>query len=327
MYKQGLTQGNAFTNVRNFWESKAAKEGDSPQVTIRDLHFRNHELHTLLNLIPRSKRLLDIGCGNGFGTFILSQRADYTLGVDYAESMILRASQARNNCMDILRRDMKPTPLISMETESSHRTDFAVGDILDLNLDINEFDVITGQRILINLPSHDQQMKALEHLRRYSLINSLLILTEATLQGHQRTDEYRHRFGLPILEKHWNNVYVDESHFDEWTNHGWQVVNTLSFETYMLLSKVIYPAAVGTENCIFLSGANEAACEIANLFRTKAAAKEICIDSMLGMYFERVKRYNEIDGKSIKKWIGDHLKDLPDWKNLGHQKIIVAKAI
>jgi 2-polyprenyl-3-methyl-5-hydroxy-6-metoxy-1,4-benzoquinol methylase len=64
------------------------------------------------------------------------------------------------------------------------------------------FDVITGQRILINLPSHGDQMDALRNLRKFISPNGSLILTEATKQGHERTDLFRSRFGLPMLENY-----------------------------------------------------------------------------------------------------------------------------
>ena len=152
-----------------------------------------------------------------------------------------------------------------------------------------------------------------------------LFLTEPTFQGHEQTDRYREQFKLPILEKYWHNNYVDASRYDEWIGHGWRVLYTLSFEAYMLLSKVIYPAAVGPENCEFLSGANEAACEMANIFRTRASATEIGVSSMLEMYAVRTEQYNKSEGKAIRQWIEKHCNSLPNWEKLGHQQLIIAK--
>lgn len=326
MSRQGQPREKTYENIKKFWESEAAEWGESPQVTIRDHFCRNHELHTLLSMIPRAKRLLDAGCGTGFGTLILSQRADYTLGVDYSKSMVQWAVRAKNDRLYRVQQARKLKLFYDMEIRDDRQVDFVVGDVLNLDLDFNDFDVVTGQRILINLPTHQNQMRALENLRRHSSDNAWLFLTEATLQGHERTDEYRQKFGLPILEKYWHNNYVDESRYDDWADHGWCVVRTHSLETYMLLSKVIYPAAVGPENCIFLSGANEAACQIANIFRTKAAAQEIDIASMLQMYVERVERYDRFEGKALRQWVEKYSDSLPNWENLGHQQIIVAKS-
>lgn len=325
MSRQGQPREKNYENIKNFWESEAAEWGESPQVTIRDHFFRNHELHTLLSMIPRCKRLLDVGCGTGFGTLVLSQRADHTLGVDYSKNMIQWAARAKDDRSYQTYQARRLKLFYDMEPRDDRQVDFVVGDVLNLDLEFKDFDVVVGQRILINLPTHEQQMRALENLRRHSSDNAWLFITEATLQGHKRTDEYRQQFGLPILEKYWHNNYVDEARYDEWVYHGWRVAGTYSFDTYMLLSKVIYPAAVGSENCAFLSGANEAACEIANIFRTKAATQEIGTASMLQMYVERVERYNEIEGRALKQWIEKFSNNLPNSENLGHQQLVVAK--
>ncbi|MHC4748845.1 MAG: class I SAM-dependent methyltransferase [Planctomycetota bacterium] len=326
MSRQGQQREKNYDNIKEFWESEAAEWGDSPQVTIRDHFFRNHELQTLLSVVPRCKRLLDVGCGTGFGTLILSQRAEYGVGVDYSESMIEWAIRARDDRKYRTHQAHKYKLPYAMEVGAYHQVDFRVADILKLDLELKDFEVVTGQRILINLPTHGDQMIALEQLRRHCSDESCLFLTEPTLEGHSQTDRYREQFGLPILEKYWHNNYVNESRYDEWIEHGWRVVHTLSFETYMLLSKVIYPAAVGPQNCEFLSGANEAACEIANVFRTRTSATEIGIPSMLEIYAERTEQYNASEGKAIRQWIEKHCGSLPNWEKLGHQQLIVAKA-
>lgn len=72
MSRQGTPRTRTYENVRAFWEVEAADIGSSPEVTIRDFYFRIHELQTLLPLIPRNARLLDAGCGTGFGTLALA---------------------------------------------------------------------------------------------------------------------------------------------------------------------------------------------------------------------------------------------------------------
>ncbi len=326
MSRQGKTQERMYENIKNFWSSEAAEWGETPQVTIRDYFFRNHELHTLLTVIPKCKRLLDIGCGTGFGTLTFAPRTEYALGIDYDETMIEWAQRAKDDrdYRESQSRNLKM--LYHMGSEEYPNVQFSVGDILDLRLGKNSFDVITGQRILINIPTEREQFQALENLRRYAHNESWLILVEATLQGHERTDRYRQGFDLPPLEKYWHNNYIDESHYDRWSDHGWKVVNTLCFETYMLLSKVLYPAAVGQENCEFLSGANEAASEMASIFRTKASVEEIGINEMLRMYTDRIFGYDESEGKQIRQFFSNIKTDLPDWIHLGHQQMIIARA-
>ena len=70
MSRQGEHRTPTRTNIEAFWNAEAAQLGESPQVTIRDHYFRLHELHTILPVIPHNSRLMDVGCGTGFGTMV-----------------------------------------------------------------------------------------------------------------------------------------------------------------------------------------------------------------------------------------------------------------
>jgi SAM-dependent methyltransferase len=325
MSRQGEQREGTYENIREFWDVEAADIGRTPQVTIRDHYFRLHELQMLLTVIPQTKSLLDIGCGTGFGTIVLSRRAQRTVGGDYSEVMIQWARRFLTD--DQYRHEIATqlSPLWPIGAESA-AIDFQVANIVELDVPPPAFDVITGQRILINLPSHDEQMLALKNLRRVAAPGASLILVEATQQGHAATDAYRASVGVVPLEKYWHNRYVDESRYDEWSSCGWRVNNTLSFDTYMLLSKVIYPAAVGQENCAFLSGANRAAMEIAGMFRTRDAAAELGDEGLLAFWSDRVALYDPQQANSIRAWLGENATNLRDWSRLGHQRLILARA-
>ena len=120
MSRQGNTRERTLKNIRNFWESEAQEWGEQPQVTIRDHNFRIHELHTLLSLIPKSNLMLDIGCGTGFGTLVLSLRAHTTVGCDFSKEMIrwgkrlIADNLYRNRIVNTF------SPLWNIEINSNH---------------------------------------------------------------------------------------------------------------------------------------------------------------------------------------------------------------
>jgi SAM-dependent methyltransferase len=323
MARQGEQRERTFENVRAFWEAEAAEIGSSPQVTIRDLYFRIHELHTLLPLVPRNARLLDAGCGTGFGTVTLARRTAYALGVDYAPTMLAWANRILTDPAHRSRLSRGLSPLWELPVAGDGRIEFRQADVLNLDLPMPAFDVVTAQRLLINLPTFEDQLAALRRLRSVVRDDGMLVLGETTLQGYARTDDYRARFGLPALERHWHNLYLDEERFDQWGNAGWRVEAVAGFDTYMLLSKVVYPAACGPANCEFLSGANAAAMEIACLFRTRGA--EVGDERLLRLYSDRVRFYDPAAAAMVLRWVDRHARDLPDWTSLGHQRLIVAR--
>jgi SAM-dependent methyltransferase len=325
MARQGRPRARTFENVRAFWEAEAAEIGGSPEVTIRDFCFRIHELHTLLPLIPRNGRVLDAGCGTGFGTLALSRRARYVLGIDYSPTMVAWANRLLLDASHRVRLSEALSPLWTLPEPGDGKIEFRIADLLKFQLDAPPFDVVTTQRLLINLPNFEDQLAALRRLRALVSGEGLLVLGETTLQGYARTDAYRARFGLPALERYWHNLYVDEARLGEWRAAGWRVERVLGFDTYMLLSKVVYPAACGPENCAFLSGANTAAMEVACLFRTRAAASEIGDEPLLRLYEEQVSRYDATAAAAIGKWTDRHARELPDWSGLGHQRLILAR--
>ena len=325
MTRQGEPNERTLENVRAFWEAEAADIGNSPEVTIRDFYFRIHELHTLLPLVPRGARLLDAGCGTGFGTLVLSHRTRYALGVDYSPTMIGWANRLLDDPEQRARLSRRLSPLWDLPEVGSGRIEFRHADVLSLDLEEAAFDVVTGQRFLINLLTFEEQLGALRKLRSLVRDDGVLIVGETSLNGYAPTDAYRARFSLPPLERYWHNLYLDEERFGEWRGAGWNVETVLGFDTYMLLSKVVYPAACGEANCAFLSGPNAAAMEMACLFRTRAAAAELGDLRLLGAYADRVHRYDPTAALAIRRWIGENARALPDWSGLGHQRLIVAR--
>lgn len=325
MSRQGEARAATNENIKEFWEQEASEWGESPQVTIRDHYFRLHELHALIGVIPRVERLLDIGCGTGFGTMYVARRARITVGVDYSEHMIRWAQRLLGDAA--YRAKTGELSLLWPLEPPPGELLFAVGDILNLKTPVSDFGCISGQRILINLPTHEQQIRALANLRAVAAPGATLVLVEATQEGHARTDAYRQRFGLPILEKYWHNNYVFSARVDEWTKVGWQLERVMHFDTYVLLSKVIYPAALGQDNCKFLSGANAAAMDVANVFRSRAAVEEVGVDAMLALWTERVRLYDGAEAAAIAAWVGVHAAELGDWSRLGHQELFVARAV
>lgn len=313
-----------FENVKEFWDQEASLKGAKPVATIRDHFFRIHELNILNSLIPAGSAVLDVGCGTGFGTAILNSKASKTLGIDYSAEMIKWADKIitdesyKKNLYDELGYDL--------EVETDH-LEFKTQDALTPLPEQKTYNIITAQRVLINMVDHEAQLELLKNLKNYADSNTTFLLVEATLQGHENTNKIRNKFGISDLERYWRNCYVDEDRLSDWEKLGLEIKETITFDTYMLFSKVIYPAACGEDNCQFISGANKAAMEIANKYQTKEDVLKIGLEEVMNEFLDKLKSYDQDEHDKINNWLKDNLEKIKNtnWQGLGHQKLFICK--
>ena len=255
-YYEDLTSGISPSNedkrqlIFENWANTAKDYGDEPDATIRDLLLRKLNTAETCKFIQNTDRIIDIGCGNGFATKSYASCADSGIGVDYIPAFVEKAN----------------------EINGGQNLQFLTGDILDLSSikkEYGEFDKVIAERTLINLVSWDDQKKAIGQLDSLLRPGGLLILTEVTIQGHESIDNLREKYGLSILEKHWNNVYIDENmlldHLSQSSyGHGvaYELIHKYTFGFYSLVSKVLYPYMIYPDEPSFDSRINKAAAEL-----------------------------------------------------------------
>lgn len=327
MARQGEPREPTVENIRRFWEGEAAGLGNTPEATIRDLFFRLHEIETLVPLVPEQSSLLDAGCGNGFGTLLLAPRARRVVAVDCSEGMLGWARRLQDDAEHRRRLSAQHARLRPLAAPRPENVEFRLADVTQLDLGPERFEVVTTQRLLINLPSRELQRRALARLREHAAPGAVLLMAETTLQGYARSDAFRARVGLGALERHWHNLYLDEDDLPGWQTLGWRADAVIGFETYLFLSKVVYPAACGSDNVRFLSGANAAAMEVAAAFRTYGSAAEIGERALLDLWVDRVRRKDEKEGAALGTWLRRHGRELGDWSGMGHQRLVLGRAV
>jgi len=240
---QGKAHKRTFNNVKSFWEKSGKVKPTDPRITIRDHYFRLLEIDEIRKLIKGKNQVLDIGCGNGYSTIQYAQDVNNIYGVDYSKNLIAGAKEL-----------LKKSHLDNIE--------FKVGDVLRLPFEKEKFDVVIGERLLINLPNWDLQKKAIKEIARVLNKNGLYICVEVTMQGHERMDYYRKMFGLSILEKYWHNLYLDEACYIPFVNKYFAISEIKRFGMYQFLSKVMYPLLTAPKEPKFISRFNQVAMEI-----------------------------------------------------------------
>ena len=211
--------------IKDFWEQQGKTHQTSHQASWGDRFAIELEVETISQYIKAGDNVLDVGCANGFSTLRqheINSEARYT-GIDYAESMIEHAHKAlteRNLSADALR--------------------FSVASILDLPFEDGEFDVAYTSRVLINLPTWDQQKEGIEETLRVVKPGGLVVLSEGFWEPLCLLNSFRHLLGMPPLVEHDFNRYLKKAKLEEWlTEKGISFeVNEFS-SVYYLGSRVL----------------------------------------------------------------------------------------
>ena len=201
--------------------------------TSPDFHLREIEIEHLKNHLEDGINILDVGCGNGYSTLCFTETYDSSFtGIDFAPDMIVAAKK------------MKETFKLQGKVE------FRVGDVMDLEFSANEFDIVISERCLLNIPTRNEQWKALHEIARVLKPNGKYLMLEGTLQGLQRLNKIRNEVGLESIpeaaaEYNWFSNKFDE---EELINYCKKIFKRLEyiqrFGMYYFISRVIHPLLV-----------------------------------------------------------------------------------
>src|ERR1700722_11803425 len=114
----------ADSKVKEFWTERATEQNHTAAgVTHKDVWQHWLEIETIKKFLSPDQRLLDAGCGNGYGARLFAPLVREVVGVDYSESMVERARA------DSERDEPRPS--------------FHVGDVLSLSPEqFGQFDVV-----------------------------------------------------------------------------------------------------------------------------------------------------------------------------------------
>jgi ubiquinone/menaquinone biosynthesis C-methylase UbiE len=185
------------------------------------------EIEKILSHLTDGDRVLDIGCANGHSSLAFaSQRRINLRGLDYIPEMI---AQAKAHLSDI-------------EFKLLGEIEFDVGDITALNEPDECYDKVIVIRVLINLGEWECQRKAFLHCARVLKPGGTFLLSEATMQGWQKLNQFRSEWGLSNIAIPPFNQYLDENKVVEAAGDLLELVEISNFaSTYFVGSRVLKP--------------------------------------------------------------------------------------
>jgi len=222
------------TNVKKIsevWDEFAQKYGEDRRASTPDAYLIDLEIRTLIKHIIDGETILDIGCGNGYAEFKIAQKKKVNIvGVDISKDMLAQAKKIQNKYANKLKGTMQ----------------FKFGNILSKRfsegLGINCFDVVLTKRTLINILNWKEQKDSIITIWHLLKPNGRFIMMEATVQGHNRINELRNRFGISSTPVRWHNNYLDEDKLLPFLGERFESVFYKDFSsTYYIGSRLIQP--------------------------------------------------------------------------------------
>ena len=323
MSRQGVALERNRDNMKGFWKHEAREWGDDPRVTIRDHYFRLLETRSITEIIRGRRKVLDIACGSGFSTLYFGEVVDEITGMDYVDDMVTCAQRFLsdtvyfNKVMDRFACNERPKLRGNIRFETA--------DILDMPYAPGSFDAVTTSRALINLPKWELQVKAIDRVAKILKPKGVWALAEVTQQGHEQMDRIRQSFQLPILEKYWHNLYIDEPGFQSAAKKAGLAVRQIQrFETYQFLTKVIHPLIVAPREPKFLDGFNKAALTVSRLHPTYQSVVKMGVDKFFLDIFKSILAIED-PGKldDYARLVPKILKKNLDFTGCSHQVLFV----
>lgn len=186
-------------HIKDYWESQGTTYRESHWASWGDNWMIDLEIETIGNELRPGDSVLDVGCANGFAAFQQAEKHSLQslVGIDFAESMIEAANKVRQGF--------------------TGKTDihFEVGDIQKMRFGDNLFDAVYTTRVLINLPTWEQQKMGMEECLRVVRPGGRVIFSEGFWEPLMLLNAMRTLAHLPPLVEHDFNRYLKLSKVEE----------------------------------------------------------------------------------------------------------------
>lgn len=184
--------------IQDFWDNQGRAHGASHEASWGDNFAIALEIDTIAKHLKDGDAVLDVGCANGYSSFrqVERRRLRRLVGVDFAPSMIQAARAAKS------------------AAGLGDEIEFHEGDVRALAFPDDSFDVVYTTRVLINLPTWEQQTQGIDECLRVTKPGGTVILSEGFWEPLTRLNAVRALVGLEPLVEHDFNRYLKKTRLE-----------------------------------------------------------------------------------------------------------------
>jgi len=185
--------------IREYWERQAKQHGPSHKASWGDNFMIALEIDTVAQHLADGQTVLEAGCANGHAAFeqFTRHKLKKLIGVDYSANMIAVACA------------------VKAERDLDDRLEFRDGDIQALPFPDASFDVVYTTRVLINLPTWEQQVTGIKECLRVARSGGKVLLLEAFWEPLMLLNAVRALRQLQPLVEHDFNRYLKKQRLEE----------------------------------------------------------------------------------------------------------------
>lgn len=182
--------------VKRFWDERAIQYGTDARATLGETTLRKYEIKAILKYLKDGMRVLDAGCGNGYSTITFAQQRKLEIvGVDFSQEMV---RFAKENFKRFIKRN-----------DRQSKVEFVIGDVLNLPLASDLYDIVVTERCLQNLPSWEDQVRSILTIARVLKPRGLFVMCECSFTGLDHLGQFLNFLGRrePSGVVPWHNLF------------------------------------------------------------------------------------------------------------------------
>jgi len=223
-----MTRNNPKSKTDIHWDKRALLQRDDEKVNIGDTVQRELETLFILSVLQEEDRVLEVGCGNGYLTRILREKAQFVDAFDFSNNMI---EQAKKYAGEENNRFFRDNILMPANTSPP-------------------YDTIICVRVLINLRGIDEQITAINNMAELLKPGGKLVLVEGFRDGFDVLDELRNQVALPSIEPAKINLYTRFSQIQHILEEHFIMGATFHTGMFDFLTRVVYPLLAGADQVV-----------------------------------------------------------------------------